>query len=206
MLIKSQKITLWTIQHQDFYKTLIQEKIVYAALRPEIDSEYLIGYEWLRKQMDNKIGKRPFPTCYPIWAWYQWNGIQQAKPDLRYSCHLNKGTPGVRLTIQKEIREVLLSDFILWHSPYCYHYYIAVDELQDERFEQKLKDLNLTESNFEQFPHYLQREIEQSWQHIFDLDYNFPACTQPYDLKSIQATFWSLSLDEVIKVEKFIAR
>ncbi|UOH75436.1 DUF3841 domain-containing protein [Acinetobacter schindleri] len=99
MLIKSQKITLWTIQHQDFYKTLIQEKIVYAALRPEIDSEYLTGYEWLRKQMDNKIGKRPFPTCYPIWAWYQWNGIQQAKPDLRYSCHLNKGTPGVRLTI-----------------------------------------------------------------------------------------------------------
>lgn len=55
--------------------------------------------------------------------------IQQAKPDLRYSCHLNKGTPGVRLTLQKEIREVLLSDFILWHSPYCYHYYIAVDEL-----------------------------------------------------------------------------
>ena len=106
----------------------------------------------------------------------------------------------------KKIREVLLSDFILWHSPYCYQYYIAVDELQDERFEQKLKDLNLTESNFEQFPHYLQREIEQSWQHIFDLDYNFPACTQPYDLKSIQATFWSLSLDEVIKVEKFIAR
>lgn len=202
----SHKVTLWTIQNIEFYKKLVKEKMIYATLRPEIEPELRAGYIWLIAQMERKIGNKSSKTNYPIWAWYQWNGIKQAKPDLRYTSHLPKGTHGVRLTIQKEMRDILLSDFILWHFPYCYHNYIAANKLQDELFEQKLKKQNLENAGFEQLPSHLKKAIEKSWQLIFDIDYSFPNYIEDKKTKSIQATFWSLSLDEVVKIEEFIAR
>lgn len=202
----SHKVTLWTIQHINFYRKLLKEKMIYASFRPEIESEFIPGYNWLMTQMEIKIGQKPSHTHYPIWAWYQWNGIKQARPDLRYSSHLYKGTHGVRLTIQKDIRDILLSDFELWHSPFYYKDYIASNHLQEELFEQKLKKQNLENIRFEQLPPHLKKEIEESWQLIFDINKSAPNYLNDINTKSIQATFWSLNLDEVMKVEEFIAR
>lgn len=202
----SNKITLWTIQHIDFYKKLVKEKTIYASLRPEIDPEFELGYSWLIAQMESKISKKPFESSYPLWAWYQWNGVKQAKPHLRYSSHLYRGTHGVRLTIQKNIKDILLSDFELWHSPYCYHDFLARNELQEKQFIQELKKLDLMNARFEDLPLHLRKQIEESWQLIFDINCIIPGYTQPKHSKSIQATFWSLELKEVIKVEEFIAK
>jgi len=52
----------------------------------------------------------------------------------------------------------MLSDFILWHFPYCYHTYIAANKLQDELFEQKLKKQNLENAGFEQLSSHLKKQ------------------------------------------------
>ena len=49
-------------------------------------------------------------------------------------------------------------------------------------------------------------QIEESWEKIFDMDFNLEYYTLPLEKKKVQATFWELQLKDVIKVDKFIAK
>ncbi len=49
-------------------------------------------------------------------------------------------------------------------------------------------------------------EIKASWVKIFDMDYCPKYSASPFDKKSIQATWGSLSVDEFIKVDEFVAK
>jgi hypothetical protein len=62
--------------------------------------------------MKKRIGLPPSKEIkYTIWAWYQWNGINKKKTDLRNSSHLPKGTRGVRIELEVNPKDVLSSDF-----------------------------------------------------------------------------------------------
>ena len=52
----------------------------------------------------------------------------------------------------------------------------------------------------------MKNKIQKSWQRIFDMNYAPKDISWYFEKKSIQATFWSLKLSEVIKVDKFTAR
>lgn len=120
----TKKITLWTIQTSSFYEKLKRDSQIHITHSEYLDPEELDGYEWMRNAMKTHIGEPPVQHCMPIWAWYQWQSQTKKKPDLRYSGHLEAGTHAVRLEIIKDIDDVVLSDFILWHTPYCYKNYI----------------------------------------------------------------------------------
>jgi hypothetical protein len=41
---------------------------------------------------------------------------------------------------------------------------------------------------------------------IFDMNFDLEYYTLPFEEKKIQATFWRLKLDDIIKADKFIAK
>ena len=51
-----------------------------------------------------------------------------------------------------------------------------------------------------------QQKIIKSWDKVLDLDFEAPYWTYPKSNKSIQATFWTLKVEEIVKVVYFIAR
>ncbi|MDO4224048.1 MAG: DUF3841 domain-containing protein [Acinetobacter sp.] len=195
---------LWTIQPIEFYQQLRKDKIIYGE-RQRVDVDFLSPYQWLIEKMEQRIGLRPFAECSPIWAWYQCHSVQKRKPDLRYGGYLHKGTQGVRLEICKADKDVLLSDFDLWHYP-LNNWYLAESMADADAFYQRLEDEHIAFADQENYPSDLRQKIEQSWNKVLDLNFYADGITHLPDEKSIQATFWSLSLDEIVNVQPFIAR
>lgn len=111
---------LWTIQPIEWYEKFLIEEKIYGE-RNYVESNFLLGYEWLIKVMEERIGTRPLNDCFPIWAWYQYSSVDKKRPDLRETGHLEKGEVGVRIEIEKDDNEVLLSDYELWHFPLGLH-------------------------------------------------------------------------------------
>jgi len=159
--------------------------------------------------MEQRIGPRPRPSIYPLWAWLQWRGIAHRKPDLCSPGHLPDGTRGVRLACEVSDDQLLLSDFQLWHVPLNYGY-LALTEAEDKAFEAELVSHGIVDTPGEPLsdPIYHQRILD-SWEPIFDLDTVHSKDWlggETREEKSIQATFWSLSLSQVREVTVFTSR
>lgn len=200
------EVELWTIQPIEWYHKLQKDKILFAEKSLiNIDMSFMLAYQWMQQQMLQRIGKPPKPNCYPIWAWYQYNSAKKQRPDLRGSGHLEKGAKGVRIEFNKSRDDVLLSDFQLWHHPLNY-WHIADTEQEDQIFDNFLLQNNVKWGDIESYTLPIKEKIEASWVKIFDMNYAPEYSASPFERKSIQATFWSLSIDEIVKVDEFIAR
>lgn len=202
---------LWTIQPIEWYERLLLDKIIYGEER-EIEfikdgEKFKNAYQWMNHQMEKRIGNKPFENAYPIWAWFQYDNLTKRKPDLRSSGFLEKGTKGVRIEFEKDEKDVLLSDFSLWVHILGF-WPIADDELQDDEFDKVLEQekIKFTDLDIQTVPKYIKDKIESSWEKVLDMNYCPEYAAHPFEKKSIQATFWSLSIEEIIKVDYFIAR
>ncbi|MBL7736839.1 MAG: DUF3841 domain-containing protein [Chitinophagaceae bacterium] len=199
---------LWTIQSEAWYAELLQKGIIHGTRKHAMrDGKFsLFAYHWLMDKMEESIGRRPFRACYPVWAWYQHMDSKRRKPDLRRAGFLTRGTKGVRVEINKDDKDVLLSDFILWHFPFSYRRFIGQNEGESMAFEKMLEDNGLDTKKLEELPKDIQNVIIKSWDRTLDMDFSDPYHTSPKASKSIQATFWTLSVDEIVRVDKFISR
>ena len=207
-------MTLWTIQTIAAWKILEREKVLFNDPRYSRAAEeelFLDAYRWMVKQMERRIGPKPDNTSFPLWAWYQWHDSKKRKPDLRCIAHLPKGERGVRIEFEQSDKEVLLSDFVLWNNYSINYWYlprtIAEGDAFDAELEAELSRHNLDFSGLKLLPvrAYHQR-IEDSWERIFDLDWSEEDISDPFDKKSIQATFWQLNFDQIKDVQFFTAR
>lgn len=195
---------LWTIQTMACYEKLLQDKVIYGT--PEFRmEEYSFQYEWLIKQMEDRLGNRPHSTCYPIWAWYQWLDSKRNFSDLRSPGHLYKGMEGVRLAIEKNENELLLSDFHSWIKPLHYNY-LGKTKKDYTDFDIMLNRKRLRYAAFKDLTEELQTAMMKSWESIFDIDDYFRYSGVKRKDKRIQVTCWSLHLEEVVKVTKFVGR
>lgn len=163
----------------------------------------------MAEQMERRIGKRPKPDIYPLWAWSQWRDAIHRKPDLRSFGHLAPGTRGVRLACEIPDEQILLSDFLLWHHALNYGY-LSLSQAEEEAFETELALCGLTHmpSGPLSDPVFHQRILD-SWQRIFELEgVGDPDWLgkQTRDEKAIQATFWQLSLNQIREVTVFTSR
>lgn len=156
--------------------------------------------------MTNRIGSPELKNQYPIWAWYQYRDSHHKKPDLRGNCYLPKGTNGIRIEFEKEINQVVLSDFVLWHYPLSYKSLIAQNEAENNNFELRLKKMKLDKTEYKQLHEIIKIEIEKSWERIFDMEFEDEYYTSKKDSKTIQACCWEIKEDEIIKIDKFKAR
>lgn len=171
-----------------------------------IEPDFIPAYDWLIQQMIERIGNKPGDVQYPIWSWYQYLNEKKKKPDLRYSHLGQKGEKCVLIEIEKDEKDVLLSDFTLWHYPLGLPYYIGATQEDAFAFESELESLGYETCLSDILPTKYQQRIIKSWNKIFDMNFDDPYFSNPLSEKSIQATFWQLHLSEVVSVRYFMCR
>jgi hypothetical protein len=200
-------VILWTIQSVAAWSRLQKDGVLRADGR-RIRRRYRWAYEWLARQMSERIGCRPSEKTLPLWAWSQWNGAKCRKPDLRSSGYLPPGDRGVRIEFEISDRLVLLSDFDLWHYALnCW--YLPESQQDDEEFKSELSRRGM--SFYKEKPlrdAELHKRIPESWIRIFDMDWadTDQSIARPRAKKSIQASFRELRAEQVRHAQLFTAR
>lgn len=140
---------------------------------------YPDAYKWMIEQMKARLPN--YNGEYPIWLWVK-------KPDMRSTGHFVGGTKCVRLTLDLDEEDVLISDFERWHivlnDSYC-----SDNEQEDNDF----------------YNGNLQISKEQSWERIFDLHREVDT-EWTGNNNWLQGTTGRIYLDRVKKVEYFTTR
>ena len=177
---------LWTIQHRDAYKKMMDTGTLQADGQhsPCLD-DFRESYRWMAEQMIKRIGNPPRGIVYPVWAWYQWEG-KRKRPDMRThgrGCG-EKGTPITLLTIDVPEKHILLSDFDYWHFV--------------------LNDIPLRFSKDGKIENCSETEKLKSWEKIFDTAYRIEGDEDTPI--STQAVLWEIKKEWLIKAENFITR
>ncbi|WMJ81419.1 DUF3841 domain-containing protein [Clostridium sp. MB40-C1] len=203
---------LWTIQNEVVYQKFKDVGILRAD-NSFICDDMICHYNWMVEQMKKRIG---FPIIekikYPIWAWYQWQGIEHKRPDLRFSGHLNKGTKGMLLELEVEPANVLLSDFDDFNSVLNYGY-ITDSEVEYDNFYNELEsygychyDLQSSNKGTDILNQFKLR-LYESWEKIFDLERKMDeGWSGKKEEQSIQATMWEVRWKQVVSIKHFIAK
>lgn len=190
---------LWTIHKIQFWEKLQEKRILHGDGR-RIWHCFREPYRWMIRQMRKRLPNCP-PGCnYPLWAWYQFDGVRRKRPDLRSVGHSMKNTRMVRIEFEIDKHEALLSNLLSW-SAVLNNYYCCENEEDMEEFEMEIERDGFSDTPRRDLPVQYKERIEKSWERIFDLNIG-----EPIEEKVIQATFWELRLDMVRNVKEFNAR
>ena len=203
---------IWTIQHHSAYEHLLRNGILRANEdRLFCEDDFRHAYDWMGQQMLSAGLMPPEGVHYPVWAWYQWEGIRKRR-DMREGGHAKRGERIVQLTVEIEDKDILLSDFDLFHYV-INDWYLPVNEKDDLAFEAKHESLGYSFRDLQDHDiqteemNQLRDEIRASWNRALLLDIEDDGWLYGRnEKKSIQATFWELRLDQVKKAEVFIAK
>ena len=185
---------LWTSQEEAVYNELLKTGVYRCDLNLSSMKDCREKYDWLVRQMKQRIGPPPEQVTYPVWAIYQQDD-KHRKPDLRRE-RWEFGCDGERFAcIEIEIpdRDVLLSDFDAW-CIILSDFLISDTEQEGCCLEAQYEALSPSEKR---------RMKEKNWERVFDLSpLNSDWMRRGYD---IQATFWELRLEQVRDVRFFRA-
>lgn len=198
---------LWSIQEEevwqeiqeagtyrcDPYKSELLQPMDKALIGKKLEPQFEAAYEWLAEQMEQRIGKRPEGIRFPVWAWYKYGG--KRKSDLRKERWVN-GEGGQRLVcLELEVpdAQVLLSDYGEWHAVLGGICPIADNEEEWDRLNAFLENAdNATAKSF----------LHKNWKRVFDVEpFKNEWTTRGED---VQATFWELKREYVMKVRPFV--
>ncbi len=185
-------LRLWTIQHVPAWDEFLRKGILRGDGR-RVYRQFRFAYHWILKQM--KLRVPGYSGRYPIWAWLI------PKPDLCRTACLAPGEKGVRIEVIVPQERVLLSDFYAWHVV-LNQGYLALSDKEDQEWELKTDRLGWNEK---QRSGHLRRELEKSWERIFDVE-ALRASGWSGTGSCIQATVEEIYLDEVVNVKEFTAR
>lgn len=191
---------LWTIQGLAIYQQLQREGVAFCT-KPswEAYETFMRAYRWMADQMRQRIGEPPIKDIiYPIWAWYQYDSAKSKKP--KKSIHNIPEGVSAYMEIEVPDNDVLLSDFSNWHSV------LNGGPLSD--WKKIFKEIDLLDKEagrvlkFDEYPEEIQKEIEKSWEAVFDLDRRDKELGRTHKRnRSIQATLWILKKEYIISVE-----
>ena len=133
-----------------------------------------------------------------MWAWYQYNSAKSKKPPRSY-LDIQEGISAY-MEIEIPDNEVLLSSFTNWHNvlnQWPLTNWKRIDKKTDLLEKKAGKSLD-----FDDYPVEIQKEIEEGWEAIFDLDRRDKEVGRTHKRnRSIQATFWMLKPENVFSVE-----
>jgi hypothetical protein len=191
---------LWTIQNMAAWEQL-QRKGVLRGDGRRVPPYHRHAYRWMSDQMHLRLPLHHIR--FPLWGWYQWQGIERRRPDLRSSGHLAKGLLGVRIEFELPEDSVLLSDFDSWHSV-LNRCYLSINEQEDESFVHELERAGVEQGW--PYPEPFHLRVVSIWQRIFNLEAGDVEWWGPLSERSIQATFWELTVLQIRRVDIFKAR
>ena len=185
---------LWTSQEEAVYNELLKTGVYRCDLNLSPMKDCRKQYDWLVRQMKQRIGPPPEQVTYPVWALYQQVG-KHRKPDLRRE-RWAVGCNGERfacLEIEIPDRDVLLSDFDAW-CMLLSDFLISDTEQEGCCLEAQYEALSPSEKR---------RMKDKNWERVFNLSpLNNGWSRRGY---YIQANFWELRLEQVRDVRFFRA-
>ena len=185
---------LWTCQEEAVYNELLKTGVYRCDLNLSSMKDCCEKYDWLVRQMKQRIGPPPEQVTYPVWAIYQ-QSDKHRKPDLRRE-RWEFGCDGERFAcIEIEIpdRDVLLSDFDAW-CMLLSDFLMSDTEQEGCCLAARYEALSPCEKR---------RMKEKNRERVFDLSpLNNGWARRGYE---IQATFWELRLEQVRDVRFFRA-
>lgn len=186
---------LWSIQPKLLYETLEKDGIIYC--NPSLSEhlkfdEFRMAYDWLSEKMRQQIGIPSENIQYPLWAWhtFMW---KHKKPDLRLSEFRRYHQPMVCIEAEIPDEDVLLSDEEAWYTVlnncYCEAATTEIDSNLEHQWFESLSEQGQTLAKL------------KSWNRIFDIT---PKDTDWISRgRFIQATFWTLKKEQIIRVQYF---
>ena len=193
------KMRLWTSQTIEFYNELMEKGIAYCTRVSEFAQENDFAYRWIAEQTRKRIGEPPMPEIkLPVWAWYQYDSAKSNKPP-KSPRNIQEGVSAY-MEIELPDNEVVLSEYNNWHAV------LNLCPLTNWKRIGKKTDLLDKKAgrllDFNEYPIEIQKEIENSWEAIFDLDRRDKDVGRKHKRnRSIQATFWMLKLEHIISIE-----
>ena len=196
-------VKLWTIQRPPAWDELRTTGILRATAK-HVNPDFEDAYAWMRAQMVTRIGPPPEPDGYPVWAWYWYYGKRKPRPDLRYCGYLGKGDVGLRIEIECDPSDVLLSDFIDWHAV-LNNRRLAASPSDDDAFSAEMQARGIDYSSRLVVPDVAAR-VRKSWELVFDLQRDVPEWKPPPDERYVQATMWEVRMDQVRDATLFVSR
>ena len=172
---------IWTTQTVHLWNQLKTTGIVYC------DTEMSRGladmkeaYDWMAAQMIKRIGPPPSPEIkYPIWGWQQVGSYKKEHHPSYKDCGGDEDE-FVFITAIIPDEKILLSDFMMRHH-----------ELMHSCIARSKKEITDDEER-----------IIKSWNLIFDLDTLHWSANKKHRNRWIQATFWELKKEWVVKSER----
>jgi len=167
---------LWALEDLSTWQRLIKDGTLYITKECVNEyygwqeEKYLFPYRWIREEMKKRIVPPPVKDIYPIYTIFEWEG--KPKVDLRIASWWSQaGKKMVRIEMDCDEHNVLLVNYDLWMYVRN-HWYIPESEIDRMRFERKFPNHPWTISEALDHPDQLyQKEVIESWQHIFDLEY-----------------------------------
>ena len=101
---------LWTIQPEEVYELIQRTGVYHCDYGKSGMNDWQEQYDWLVREMKERIGELPGGVSYPVWAWYMWEGARK-KPDLRRE-RWGNGWKGERFACMEiDISETLFLEF-----------------------------------------------------------------------------------------------
>ena len=184
---------IWTIQIEETLEHLMSDGKLEAPLsyRPE---GFEFAYDWMSRQMTERIGTAATPFTTPLWGWVQWDGEAKKKPDLR-TVRSGPGRDWKYALLECEIPddELLVSDFDAWH---CVLNDAPVTNSDRESAEIQRQEEALSSAEYWSL-------VEKTWSRIFDPDSLSEDHWGAKQNRSLQASFWQLRMDHIQSFKAF---
>lgn len=199
---------LWSLQSPKAYQTLLRD----GSLRGDgrcSDRDLRKHYGWMRARFEERVPSYRGGTL--LWAWYS------PFPDLRRSEHRGE-EGGVRLELEVDPSQVLLSDFDGWHHVLNNMYLpSSVEDYEDyeRRWDAREILARGVASGLKPFEYArivdaeFRGEVEASWARCFDLPLMRALFTDPrYGSNDggphyVQAVFEEIRLRDVVRARVF---
>ncbi|MFE5321617.1 DUF3841 domain-containing protein [Paenibacillus sp. NPDC056579] len=167
----------WTLQNEEAWEVFKGQG--YLEGNPEYAGYLIKEYQWMISQMKKRLPN--YHGEFPIWLWPK-------KPDMRSTGHFDSQTRCVRITIELDDEDVLISDFMEWHIVLSDGFNANNEQEYDDYYAGKL---SITK--------------EESWERIFDL--HIPQNPEWSGTRDwLQGVTGRIYLSNIKKVEHFISR
>lgn len=180
------KIKLYTIQHSSVLKSLYKKGFYSCSNKKFIyDESFFDSYNWLFKE--SKKRNKKWNTKFPIWCWLE-------KPDLRSyryfrDSRLNKIEENVLITFFIDKKDVIFTDYELWHFVLNKSYLPNGDNFNEKKmsnfYKKYEKNGKLNNQGI--------KIMKKSWEKCFNLRKK----------TKIQATIQKLFQNDIVSLKKF---
>jgi hypothetical protein len=186
------RITAWTFVPKAIVDEVLAGKIQTCPMEfSDQGPLFRLAYEWMKAAMDEAGVKGREAGINPWWCWIQTNADQTRPTSLEAD-----GT-SVLLELSLDPKDVLLSDFDMWHVPL--NYWLNAEGVEEESFEKELELAGLNIYEDKPLPEPFHARVQASWREIFCLD-RVNGYTCELKEKTIQGVFWKITPENIMGI------